>query len=355
MAQYKKIGKCTNYTSSDHKGCSLADGNKEIEVDLIDDFVCPECHSELMEVVSKGTGNKWIWGVVAAVVVAGGAAGGYFALRDTNVYVSDILLDKTTYTVVAGESATISATVEPENATDDTLVWSSSDNEILTVSDGTVTALKAGTAVVSVKSNDGKAAAEAEVTVEEPVVEEPAEVEDTTVYVSAVKTEKESYSVTVGKEETIVATVEPEDAADKTLAWSSSDETVLTVADGVVKGVKAGKAKVVIQSNDGKAETEVEVEVVKLATGNPLPGISFSGKLKNGYPHGTGTMTFKKERRIDAHDQKNRTAKAGDYLIGEWDQGHLIQARWYDSSNNLKETIVLGKAMNPEQDRSLYK
>lgn len=79
----------------------------------------------------------------------------------------------------------------------------------------------------------------------------------------------------------------------------------------------------------------------------------FSGKIQNSYPHGMGTYTFLKSRRIDAHDEKGRVAAAGDYIIGEWDNGHLIQGRWYDSNNNLKETIVLGKTMNPQMDHSL--
>lgn len=344
-----KKGKCIN------PECKHFAEKTVFEIGVGEEFVCPECGGMLVEERKTDGGSGVIWGVVAAVVIAGGGAGGYFALRDTNVYVTGIQPGEKVYTLVEGQETTITTTVQPDNATDKTLVWSSSDAEVATVADGTVKAAKAGKAVITIKSNDGKAVTEVEVTVEEPVAEETEEV-DTTVYVSAVKPEQESYSVQVGKEETIAVTVEPEDAADKTLVWSSSDETVLTVADGTVKGVKAGKAVVTIASNDGKAATEVEVEVKAAPVAAPAwKGITFTGKSKNGYPHGTGTMTFKSARRIDAHDQKNRTAKAGDYLIGEWDQGHLVQARWYDASNNLKETIVLGKAMNPEQDYSLYK
>ncbi len=179
---------------------------------------------------------------------------------------------------------------------------------------------------------------------------------DTTVYVSAITVAKQAYTLTAGKEITIEAAVEPTDASDPTLKWSSSDETIATVADGTVKGVKAGLATITIQSNDGKASVSVDVTVEKAAERPAGPTFgTFSGRLKNGYPHGLGTLTFKVSRRIDSHDQQNRTAQPGDYLIGEWDNGHLIQARWYDASNNLKETIVLGKAMNPEQDHALGK
>ncbi len=178
---------------------------------------------------------------------------------------------------------------------------------------------------------------------------------DTVVYVSAITTDKEAYSLTEGKEIAIGVSVEPSNASP-TLAWSCSDETVATVANGTVKGVKAGQATVTVRNNDGKASASVEITVAKAVErpAGPTCG-TFSGRLKNGYPHGTGTLTFKVGRRIDSHDQQNRMAQPGDYLIGEWDNGHLIQARWYDASNNLKETIVLGKAMNPELDHALGK
>ena len=48
-------------------------------------------------------------------------------------------------------------------------------------------------------------------------------------------------------------------------------------------------------------------------------------------------------------------AEVGDYIIGEWDNGHLIQGKWYDAKGNAKGSIVIGKAMNPEADHSLGK
>lgn len=264
MAEYTKRGKCTNFSSGDQKGCPKADANEIIEVDITDDFVCPHCHGDLMEVAAKKSGGvpAWVWGIVALVVVGGGGAGAFFALGDKELPVQEITLDQEAYTVKVGEQVIINAMAMPIEAT------------------------------------------------------------------------------------------------NPTLSYASADETIATVMGPEVTGVKAGKTTITITTLDGSMITKsVEVTVKAKVQAPQRPNYptvgTFSGKLKNGYPDGTGTLTFQSQRLIDAHDTKNRMAQPGDYLIGEWDNGHLIQARWYDAANNLKETIVLGKCMNPEKDHSL--
>ena len=82
---------------------------------------------------------------------------------------------------------------------------------------------------------------------------------------------------------------------------------------------------------------------------------TFSGKLTGGRPDGVGTYTFRKARRIDMHDDKAREATAGDYITGEWDNGHLIQGKWYGADGTVKGTIILGKAGDPEKDHIFEK
>ncbi len=175
--------------------------------------------------------------------------------------------------------------------------------------------------------------------------------------VQEITLDTENYTVKVGETATINAMAMPIEATNPALNYVSADETIATVAGPELTGVKAGKTTITITSADGMATKTVEVTVKAKATKPAVPQYptvgTFTGRLKNGYPHGTGTLTFKSQRLIDAHDEKARVAQAGDYLIGEWDNGHMIQARWYDSANNLKETIILGKCMNPEKDHPL--
>ena len=78
-----------------------------------------------------------------------------------------------------------------------------------------------------------------------------------------------------------------------------------------------------------------------VATGSIDYG-KWSGAWKNGKPNGTGTMRYTKEHLIDSRDPQKRTAVKGDYIIGEFANGKLVQGVWYDSANNVKGSIIIG-------------
>ena len=69
----------------------------------------------------------------------------------------------------------------------------------------------------------------------------------------------------------------------------------------------------------------------------------WSGAWKSGKPNGMGTLTYTREQVIDARDPHKRVAKPGDYIVGEFSDGKLVQGRWFDASNNLKGSIIIGK------------
>ena len=81
---------------------------------------------------------------------------------------SEVTLDKTVLTLYEGDAAKLTATVMPEDTTDKTIVWTSSDNEVAAVNNGTVTGLKAGTATITAAC--GQVEAECSITVKAPVV-----------------------------------------------------------------------------------------------------------------------------------------------------------------------------------------
>ena len=56
-----------------------------------------------------------------------------------------------------------------------------------------------------------------------------------------------------------------------------------------------------------------------------------------------GRMEFTSTHVIDSKDPKNRMASPGDYVIGEWSDGHLVQGIWYGSDNQVKGSILIGK------------
>ncbi len=104
-----------------------------------------------------------------------------------------------------------------------------------------------------------------------------------------------------------------------------------------------------------EAEAAAAAEAVRLAeeqarqdkkqsatSGGSIDYGKWSGAWKNGKPHGTGTMTYTKTRLIDSRDPQKRTAAKGDYIIGEFANGRLVQGVWYDSANNVKGSIIIG-------------
>ena len=87
---------------------------------------------------------------------------------EESVAVTGVTLDKTEVALNIGETVTLTATVAPDDATDKTVTWATSDETVATVADGVVTAVAAGTATITVITTDGAKTATCTVTVAEP-------------------------------------------------------------------------------------------------------------------------------------------------------------------------------------------
>lgn len=69
--------------------------------------------------------------------------------------------------------------------------------------------------------------------------------------VTGVNLNKDATTIAVGATETLTATIVPENATVQTVTWSSDDDTIASVADGVVTGVAAGSATITVTTTDG--------------------------------------------------------------------------------------------------------
>ena len=156
------------------------------------------------------------------------------------VPVSGLSVSQTSLTLTEGEEAHLTVTVVPDNATDKSVVWKSSDAAVATVNDGLVRAVAPGTATITVATPDGQQTASCFVTVNRQAVP-----------VTSVSLDQTSLEMLVGDEVTLTATVSPADADIKTVSWSSDNEAVATVADGKVKAVGAGDATITVTTTDG--------------------------------------------------------------------------------------------------------
>ena len=132
----------------------------------------------------------------------------------------------------------------PENTTDSKSVsWRSSNSEVATVdANGTVTAKRAGTAVITATSTNGKTAG-CTVTVSKKEIP-----------ITEVRLNKSTETLTEGETTTLTATVLPENTTDsKSVSWRSSNSEVATVdANGTVTAKRAGTAVITATSTNGK-------------------------------------------------------------------------------------------------------
>ena len=174
----------------------------------------------------------------------------------TTVSVTGVSLNKTSLSLVEGGSESLTATISPDNATNKAVSWKSSDTGVATVDgSGKVTAVKAGSATITVTTTDGSKTATCSVTVTSK-----------TVSVTGVKLDNGKLELKAGETAQLTATVEPSDASDKSLEWTSSDAKIATVdASGKVTAVGVGSATITVKTKDGGKTATCAVTVAPVA------------------------------------------------------------------------------------------
>lgn len=166
------------------------------------------------------------------------------------VAVSEVKLGKTEVTLYVAEEETLTASVLPDNATDKTITWTSSDKSIASVESGKVKAVKKGEATITAKAGDKTA--EAKIVVLAPV--------------SGITLSKNRLDMIIGETETLTATITPADADPKEpITWTTSDETIATVDGGKVMAVKEGEATVTATSDGKSATCIVKVDYIHVS------------------------------------------------------------------------------------------
>lgn len=135
--------------------------------------------------------------------------------------VSMIFIDEENPELTEGDTGKLTAAVYPANATDRSVEWSSSDESVVKVSDdGELSAIVPGEAVITVRATDGS---DVEATCRVKVLKR-------IILVDALTLDEESLELTEGDCRRLTAVTGPDDATDRSVDWSSSDESVVTVA-----------------------------------------------------------------------------------------------------------------------------
>lgn len=293
-------GVCTNID-----GCSLAEKDQVQEIDSSDEFICKECHHELQEIKPKGASkggknNNPLFLIIGGVAVVAIAVGCYFAFSGPKEAVETEVVTTDSITAVVEEAEVVAT---------DTVV------------------AETGAAVLE--------------------IQEPTMVEDGNpgdeVAVKGKNLSKECKLVMPSQAE---------------MAYSLQGDTLLTFTltknaeDGVYKlvsengqTVPAAIVKMHV-AEEPKAEKTQPAQTKSNSSASGTHNLGYAtwtGSMRSGKPHGNGTMTYSASHRIDPRDSKARTAQKGEYVIGEWSNGNLVQGRWFKDDGS-KEVIIIGKA-----------
>lgn len=195
--------------------------------------------------VNSGTVTALKEGTATITASAGGKSSTCSVKVSSKVIpVTSVTLDKTTLSLAVGESAQLTATVTPADATDKNVIWTSSDESVAKVADGKVTAVKAGKVTITAKCGDKTA--ECMLTV--------------TIPVKSISLDKTTLSLAVGESAQLTAAVNPVDATDRNVTWTSSDKSVVLVSNGIVKAIKVGFA--VVTASVGNKSVSCEITVI---------------------------------------------------------------------------------------------
>ena len=368
--------------------CDLANTGEIFEIAEGETLKCPKCGSDMLIEVSEGISKKLI-GIIAGVVLILAIIGCIIAFTG-NPKVEKLSIDKTSVTFRPGQTERLNVTVEPKDVKAE-FVWQSSDENVVSVLDGVLTGQNAGKASIKVFVKDQE---DVSAVCECIVVENDVDMQTLDIV-------EDPLVLRPGGHQQLTVNYTPEDQ-NETISWSSTDETVATVSPrGKVDAIKVGQAFIIAKSDrtgvadtasvsvegpaempaDNTSETKAPAnkpavtpttkptatptakptatqapkptaQTKPAATPSPKPATASASGSKNlGYatfkgswPNDVnGRMVFKTSHIIDSKDPKKRVAEAGDYVIGEWSEGHLVQGIWYGANNTVKGSVIIGK------------
>ena len=206
-------------------------------------------HSDKPTVASVNASTGYIYGngvgtaKIYATAIDGSGCTDYLTVTVENkILVTSVTLNCTSLTLKEGQNYALSANVSPSNASNKTLNWNSSNNNVAKVNNGVVTAVSQGTAKITACATDGSGkGASCTVTVTRDTL------------VSYICVSPNGKEMTTGESAYFYATVCPENATNRCVTWSSSDPCVATVnpTSGLVYAQNPGTTIISAIAQDG--------------------------------------------------------------------------------------------------------
>lgn len=228
----------------------------------------------------------------SATITAISDDGGYVVTCKVTVQaiskkVTSVSLDKKEVTLETGENVTLKVTINPSYAENKNVTWTSSNEAVASAEGGKIIAISPGTAEIKVISEDGNKEAICKVTVTSPPLEG----------ISFAQVEQTLY---VGDEISLIPILSPTTSVLEEPIWTSSDEIVATVENGLIRAFTEGTTTITVYSKDKKLSATTNVVVINRPQ-EPLNitvegyDLNFDENVKN------YTLTIKDENELKIH------------------------------------------------------
>lgn len=231
--------------------------------------------------------------------------------KSNKVLAEKISIRQNSQKLSVGDFYQLDADITPANASEKNVVWSSSDSSVMEVLDsGLVKVKKSGSAKITAKTIDGSNLSES-ITL------------TSAVSVESLKLSNRSKTIKVGETYQIGCVVTPENAENKSVIWSSSNEAVVVVDDsGTIKGIDEGKATITCKSEDNedvratlvvtvKGKVEIEEYILGDIDGNKIIDASDALMVLK---HAAKLISLDENQLLSADTDGNGTINATDAL-----------------------------------------
>lgn len=217
-------------------------------------YVWSSSNSDIVSVSSEGVVKALAKGTAVVTVRVRGNdnVSATCTVTVTELAVTKIVLNKTSIEMALGAKEGLTYTFEPVGASSD-VEWSTSDGTVATVLNGTVTALKEGQALITVKQKNGSVSATCTVTV----------LNVSSIPVTGISFDKKQQSIQLGDTQVLTYAILPANATNKAVTWFSNNVGVATVdKDGKVTALALGTATIEVQTEDGNMVARCTVTVL---------------------------------------------------------------------------------------------
>ena len=236
-------------------------------------------------------------------------------VRDTcsvNVHAvmpESVVLSEHSVSLLPGASVALTATVYPENTTNNNVTWSSTNRNVASVVDGKVTAVAVGDCFIIADCQGVSDTCSVNVQAVEP---------------ESIELSQSNVTMNPGTTITLTATVYPSNTTNKTVTWRSSNTTVATVTNGVVKAVAAGECDIIATCQNVQATCHVTVKEVN-SNDNTITvnGVTFSMVPVEGGTFLMGTPAT--QTGSGTNERPQHFVTVSDYKIG---QTEVTQELW---------------------------